>query len=193
MYIHIRNVLKITNDLMERNVKLGNKVLDCTLGKGNDTLTLAKLVGEKGRVYGFDIQELAIEETRKKLLNEGLLARVKLIKDSHEFLDKYIKEDLDFIIYNLGYLPGGDKSIITRGETTVASVERALDLLKANGLLVIVSYIGHDGGLSEHNMVNKFLQSLDQKKYNVLKYEFVNQINTPPKVYVVEKSKYESR
>ncbi len=193
MYKNIINVLKITKDLMEKNVKVGDRVLDCTLGKGNDSLNLARLVGDKGKVYGFDIQDFAIEKTREKLAKENLLGQVEIIKDSHENIDKYIVEPLDFIIYNLGYLPGGNKEIITRGETSLTSIIKGLELLKENGLMVIVTYIGHKGGLEEFNLINDYLKKLNQKEYNVLKYEFVNQINKPPKVFVVEKSYNESR
>lgn len=188
MYKNIVNVLKITKDLMEAKVGVGHRVVDATLGKGNDTLTLARLVGEEGKVYGFDIQDLALEKTEKKLREANLHPRVKLIKDGHENIDSYVNEEIDFIIYNLGYLPGGDKELITREDTTVISIKKALKLLKPNGLLVIAAYIGHRGGLEENQAVFTLLKNLDQKQYNVLKYEFINQINNPPKVYVVERS-----
>ena len=42
--------------------------IDATAGTGKDTVFLAKLVGEKGRVISMDIQEMAIEQTKKRLL-----------------------------------------------------------------------------------------------------------------------------
>ncbi len=64
-YDKIYNVVPIVRRLMKDYVKPGDMTLDCTIGNGNDTLLLAKLVGPMGRVYGFDIQEKAIENTKK--------------------------------------------------------------------------------------------------------------------------------
>ena len=94
-------------------------------------------------VYGFDIQEEAIARTMKLLEENNLLYRVFLIHDSHVKIDEYIQEPLDLIVYNLGYLPRSDKRIITRADSTLTSVSKALELLKENGIMLIVSYIGH--------------------------------------------------
>jgi len=185
----IVNTIKISREFILNFVKEGQVVLDCTVGNGNDTLTLAKCVGPTGKVYGFDIQKEAIERTKEKLTCENLDKHVILILDGHENIDLYIEEELDFIIYNLGYLPGGDKRIITKKETTLISLEKALGLLKENGLLLVTCYIGHEGGLEEKNAVENFLMALDQKKYNVLKYEFINQRNNPPVLFSIEKAR----
>ena len=137
VYKEIKNTLKISKDILYKNVKEGNSVLDCTVGNGNDTILLASLVGDKGKVYGFDIQNQALQITLDKLVEENLNHRVKLIKDSHENIDLYIEEELDFIIYNLGYLPKGDKNIKTNKESTLTSVKKSLDLLKSNGIILI--------------------------------------------------------
>lgn len=182
-----KNTVTITRKLIMDKVEDGQTVLDCTVGNGHDTLLLAKGVGNKGLVYGFDIQDLAIENTYKLLDKHGLADRVTLIKDSHEYIDKYIDEGVDFVIYNLGYLPGSDKSIITRPKSTLKSIKIALELLKGNGILVITSYIGHPGGMEEKERVEKYLAQLDQRRYSVLKHQFINHINNPPILYVVEK------
>jgi len=78
------SAVAIARRIMATSVKEGDIVLDCTVGNGNDTLHLAKLVGDKGKVYGFDIQPVAIEITRKKLIENGLINRVILINDGHE-------------------------------------------------------------------------------------------------------------
>lgn len=170
-------------------VKDGHTVLDCTVGNGNDTLLLAKQVGAEGKVYGFDIQKRALETTLSKLTCENLDDRVQLIQDGHENIDSHITEKLDFIIYNLGYLPKGDKSIKTNKETTLLSLKKSINLLKDNGIIIITCYIGHEGGLEEKNEVENFLTNLDQKEFNIIKYEFINQRNYPPVLYGVEKSK----
>lgn len=189
-YINIINTSTIVNNMLKSFVKEGFKVLDCTVGNGNDTLLLAELVGQAGIVYGFDIQDIAIENTKNKLKDEGYLDRVFLIKDSHEKLSKYINEKLDLIIYNLGYLPKGDKNLKTHADSSLNSLKEALELIKNNGLILITVYTGHEGGTEEKEVIENLLKSLNQKEYNVLKYDFLNQMNDPPILYIIEKSSH---
>ncbi len=188
-YNNIVNTIKISRDIINKCVKEGQTVLDCTVGNGNDTVILAKLVGETGKVYGFDIQKEALEITWKSLTCENIDNRVELIEDSHENIDKYINEKLDFIIYNLGYLPKGNKNIRTSKESTLKSLQKAIGLLKINGIILVSCYVGHDGGLDEKNGVEEFFKNLDQKEFNAIKYDFINQKNCPPILFGVEKSK----
>lgn len=166
----------------------GDTILDCTVGNGQDTLLLAKLVGPTGNVYGFDIQEVAINNTKKLLEETGIKTNVKLFLDSHEHIDKYIHKNLNFIVYNLGYLPGGDKDIKTTPDSTIKSIKKALKLLKDNGVLLVTVYPGHKGGMEEKLSVEELFSNLDQKEFHVLKYEFINQINHPPILYFIEKA-----
>ncbi|WFA09713.1 class I SAM-dependent methyltransferase [Tissierella sp. Yu-01] len=186
-YKKIINTIEIVKDLMKNYVSDGSIVLDCTVGNGNDTLILAELVGNTGKVYGFDIQNVAIENTMQLLKDNELHNRVILIKDSHENIDLYVHENVDFIVYNLGYLPKGDKSIKTNRESTLDSLRKSLYLLKNNGLMSITVYIGHEGGMEEQEGIEEFLKGLNQKCFNVLKFDFINQINNPPVLYCVEK------
>lgn len=188
-YDKIYNVVPIVRRLMKDYVKPGDMALDCTIGNGNDTLLLAKLVGPMGRVYGFDIQEKAIENTKKLLKDECGIDNIILIKDSHEYIDKYINENLDFIIYNLGYLPGGDKNIKTCASSTVKSIKKSLKLLRENGIICVTVYPGHNGGRDEKLAIDDLFSGLDQRYFNVLKHEFINQKNNPPILYVLEKAK----
>lgn len=187
-YKEIINTANIVKSIMESHIKDGYKALDCTVGNGKDTALLAQLVGDKGLVYGFDIQDIAIDSTRMLLDSLNLNHNVNLIKDSHENIDKYIHEKLDFIIYNLGYLPKGDKEIKTNKDSTIISLKKALHLLKNNGVMLITVYVGHDGGMEEKEAIEKLLSTLNQKQYNVLKYDFINQLNYPPVLYGIEKS-----
>ena len=187
-YKIINNTISISKDILNQFVKEGDIALDATVGNGFDTLDLARLVGRSGKVYGFDIQKIAIENTKALLNLNGLLDKVILINDSHENIENYIFEQLDLCI---GYLPNGDKNIKTSPSSTVISVFKALKLLKQNGILIVISYIGHQGGQEENNVLEAMLRQLNQKKYNVLKNEFINQKNSPPILYIVEKAKYE--
>lgn len=181
------NTSAIARGLIDRYVYEGSIVLDATVGNGNDTIALAKAVGQNGMVFGFDIQKNALEITSQKLKDANLESRVKLIEDSHENIDDYIEAELDFIIYNLGYLPKGDKNIKTCSSSTTISLGKALNKIRVHGLIVITVYTGHEGGLEEKESIENVLSTLNQKEFNVLKYEFINQINSPPILYVVER------
>lgn len=181
------NVTSIAKSLMNLHVKENSIVLDATMGNGNDTQILASLVSNEGKVYAFDIQDTAIIKTRQKLEDQDLLNNVELIKDSHENIDVYINENIDFAIYNLGYLPSGDHSIITRPDSTICSLKKCIEKLNKQGVIVLSIYYGHEGGMDEKNAVIEFLSSLPQKEYNVGKVDFINQANNPPLLIFVEK------
>jgi len=177
----------MANELMSKRVKKGDIVIDATVGNGNDTIFLSELVGDMGKVYGFDIQATAIINTKKKLLEKGFLERTKLFEDSHENINIYIHEEVDLIVFNLGYLPGGNHEIITKADSTVAAINKGLKLLKKNGIMIITAYYRHLGGLEEKEVVEKFLGNLNQKDFSVLKFQFINQINYPPMLFGIEK------
>ncbi len=186
-YREIVNTHKISREIMDRKLEKGHVCVDATLGNGHDSLYLAEKIGEEGKLYAFDIQEIALETSRKRLEKDGLAANTIFIHDGHENLDKYVKEPVDLFIYNLGYLPRGDKDIRTKKSTTRESLEKALKLLEKNGIILITCYTGHDGGMEEKNAVEELLRNLDQNFFNVLKYDFINQKNFPPILYSLEK------
>ncbi|HOJ10717.1 MAG TPA: class I SAM-dependent methyltransferase [Clostridiales bacterium] len=185
----IKNALNQSHDYIKNLVKSGDVVVDATAGNGNDTLMLAKLVGEKGKVYSFDIQEKALENTLRKLIDAGVEERVTVIKADHQYMDTYITEkgQTKAIMFNLGYLPGGDHSISTKPETTIQAVKKAMDLIMPGGLISIVVYYGGDSGFNEKNSIMEFIKTIDPKKYVVMKTEFVNQINCPPILLFIER------
>ena len=50
---------------ISNHVRQGDLCIDATMGNGNDTELLCRLVGETGHVHAFDIQKMALEHTRK--------------------------------------------------------------------------------------------------------------------------------
>lgn len=185
----LKQPVSYAHELLKDYIVKGDHVIDATVGNGNDTLLLAQLVGSSGKVYGFDIQEMAIQNTKEKLLLTGQLPHVKLIQDGHENLDKYLEKDakVSAVSFNLGYLPKGDKSIITQPDTTLEAISHSLNYLRRGGIITIVVYSGHEGGQEEKSAVDKFVAQLKQDQYNVLLYKYVNQRNNPPFLYVIEK------
>lgn len=173
--------------VLENLIKPGQTVIDATAGNGNDTLFLARKVGINGKVYAFDIQNQAIEKTREVLEDKHCLERVSLIQDSHENLREYIKEPINGIIFNLGYLPGGDKSITTAAASTIRCLEQSIDILTSGGVLAIVVYPGHSGGDREAAEVEAFLAKLPSPPWYVLSWKRVNAADKAPYLLLAQK------
>ncbi|GAB7388337.1 class I SAM-dependent methyltransferase [Bacillaceae bacterium] len=181
------NVLEVARELVRQRVSAGESVVDATAGNGKDTLFLARLVGERGNVFSFDIQEAALAKTRQLLRAHALEDRVTLIRAGHETLARWVSPPVAAVMFNLGYLPGGDKSITTTASTTIAALEQAFSLLKVGGIITVVVYWGHDTGKEEKAQLEAYLQRFDQREALVLRYEYVNQKNCPPFLFAVEK------
>lgn len=181
------NVIEISKELCTLKLNNGDTAVDCTMGNGNDTEFLCHLVGDKGKVYAFDIQEEAVINTSKKLEKLNFLERAELILDGHQNIDKYIKQSVKLVIFNLGYLPRGNHEITTKKETTLQAVQKCLDILEPNGIILLVIYPGHENGKIEKEALERFTSGLKQKEYNVANICFTNQINNPPELICIEK------
>jgi SAM-dependent methyltransferase len=131
--------------------------IDATCGNGHDTLFLSQRLPQ-GTVFALDIQERALSNTKKLL---STVKNVQYFCQSHDQLDLLpIPRPPHLIVYNLGYLPGGDKSITTRVESTLKSIRQSLLLLHPNGALSITCYPGHDEGLREETEIFAFANTL---------------------------------
>jgi predicted methyltransferase len=182
------NVLEVARRLITERIEVGETVVDATMGNGNDTLFLAKLVEEHGRVIAYDIQQEAIEKTRVRLEKEGVLARVDMRLASHEEMSG-LNMEVGAIMFNLGYLPGGDKEITTKAESTIRAIRSGLDLLRPGGIMTIIVYWGHPAGRIEKEAVEQFCTQLDQTRFLALKYQYVNQQNQAPFLLAIERRK----
>ncbi|MCP3028314.1 class I SAM-dependent methyltransferase [Halobacillus sp. A5] len=187
----LKRILHYAHDLIEQTLKEGDVAVDGTCGNGHDTVHLCRLVGSSGHVYGYDIQHQAIENTLERLNTHNLSDRATILQISHDEIKATIPEDdlarLKAAIFNLGYLPGSDKQVVTTPEVTIRSVKTLLYHLNKGGIIVVVVYHGHPGGGDEKDALLQYVQSLDQKTYSVLQYGFINQKNTPPFIIAIEK------
>lgn len=151
------------------SLKNGDIAIDATLGNGHDAFFLAELVGAQGHVYGFDIQAEAVENTKRRLSASGLLDRITLFQASHAAMERFIPhphhDHIQAIMFNLGYLPGGDKTVITRTESTLAALNAACNLLAPGGRLSVLAYPGHAGGDSEAEAVQNWLATLEAGRF----------------------------
>lgn len=184
-----KKMTDIVHELFEEFVHEGDCVVDATMGNGHDTLKLCQCVGDTGRVVAFDIQKDALFNTEQLLASADMTARAQLICDSHAKISEYVKEPIQAFVFNLGYLPDGDVSIITKKDTTQAALVQCLNLLKVGGLGIVLAYYGHEGGLEEKNLVDKLLMELPAKKYDVLILKNHNRAHTPPILYMIKKKK----
>jgi len=171
-------ILPFTKYLLKKCVADGDLVIDATCGNGNDTVFLSHLVGDEGKVFAFDVQKEAIANASNRLKEAGC-ENVSLILDGHESVLKYVDSEISAAIFNLGYLPGSDKTITTNGETTWKAVIDILSLLKVGSVIILAIYYGHEEGKAERNFIEKSVETLDTSATSVLKYEFLNKSNAP--------------
>lgn len=170
------------------HLKEGDIAVDFTMGNGNDTLFLSKAVGEKGKVFAFDIQEEALVSTRAYLEVNGAPENYTLICDSHHKVMDYVKEPIKAGMFNLGYLPrSGKKAVTTLRETTMPAVEAAIDLLLPDGVLIVAIYPGHEEGALEGEMLREYFSTLSRFKICASEFKILNS-PTSPYFFLIEKS-----
>ena len=165
----------------------GDRVIDATMGNGQDTLALARLVGETGKVAAFDVQEAAVNRTRALLKQEGLLDRCDLHLMGHEHVLQVVGEPVRLAVFNLGWLPGGDKSVTTRWETTRKAMEGCLQLLLPGGVCTVCAYPGHEEGNRELQELRAFLASIPPQAFNVLHQQFINAGRGSPECFILQR------
>lgn len=150
--------------------------VDMTMGNGFDTELLSNI---SKHVYAFDISKEALTNTKAKLKKDN----VTLILDNHINVDKYVKEKVKLFIFNLGYLPHGDETIITKKEETLIAFKKAYELLNENGYIVITFYIGHIGGKDEYYLIDKYIKDNNIKVIEKYKQDRINS----PITYIIKK------
>lgn len=178
MFKYVSDVSILAHNIIKSYVEDKNIAIDATLGNGYDCDFLSSYFK---KVYAFEIQKEACEKYIDKNNN------VKIINESHHKIDEFINEEVNCICYNLGYLPGGNKDITTLAETSLKSIQIALNLLVQNGLMTIAIYRGHNEGKEEENCILKYLRTLPKNKYGVMLHECINRSNVSPLLVVVEK------
>jgi len=178
----MKRPLEMAHDFLAQVITQEDIVVDATMGNGHDTLFLAKLAKQ---VYAFDIQEQALEKTSQRLQEAGL-TNAELILQGHETVDQFVTE-VKAAIFNLGYLPSADKSIITQPQTTIEALDKLCQMLVKGGRIAIMIYYGHEGGDIERDAVMDFVSHLPQQEYTSTIYRTLNQINNPPFLVMIEK------
>lgn len=162
----------LLHTILRGEISNGDLVIDATAGNGHDTVFLARAVGPKGKVIAIDIQAQAILSTREKLEAEGLVHRVFLHQSSHTSIaDLASNSSVKAIVFNLGYLPGADRSIATNTGDTLEALALAVTLLIPGGILAAICYPGHSEGKREAASVESFFETLPN--HRVARYSLV--------------------
>ena len=169
----------------------GDIAIDATMGNGYDTLFLAGIVGHYGKVYAFDIQPAALENTRRRLLNHGMDKQVELVLGGHEdllaFVPIHVSNRIKAVMFNLGYRPNSDKRIITSVTTTLVALGVAVKILAVSGRITVVAYTGHRGGGEEADAVKTFVKSLFVHDFRITWETPEIKGRNPPRLVVIEK------
>ena len=166
---------------IEEQVKEGDICIDATMGNGNDTLLLSRLAGPDGQVLAFDIQEQALQAARQKLLRENAPANYTLFLESHTHMADHVKPDsVSCIVFNFGYLPGGDHKLATTYQTSIEAIGKGLGILKHGGMMSLCIYSGGDTGFEEKEKILEYIKGLPGREYTVIVNEYYNRKNCPP-------------
>lgn len=177
----------LEKQFLSAHLKTGGTAVDFTMGNGHDTEFISKAVGESGHVYAFDIQQQAIDSTSKLLSGSGCPSNYTLILDSHANVKNYVSSKICAGVFNLGYLPGGNKAITTMRTSTIPAVDAAVELLDDDGIVLIAIYPGHNEGKLEGELLSEHFCGLDRHMYCVSRFQLLNSPTSPYFISVEKK------
>lgn len=185
------NILSFAKCFLCEVLEPGCITVDATVGNGYDTVFLSRQAGVDGKVFGFDVQEEAVRQTEQRLNEECMPENWTLFHDGHENMLECIPDEfhgkVNAVMFNLGFLPGSDKTVVTRTETTLQAVKASLELLASGGVVCIAIYAGHPGGAEEDVAVRDFCTSLDYHSYRVIQSELINKPGFPIRMLFISK------
>lgn len=170
--------IELARRLWREHLQPGDLTIDATLGNGHDALFLHELGCV---VVGLDIQETALKAAKIRIGERP----IRLVHLSHEKISSLVlPKPPQLIVYNLGYLPGGDKGITTLLESTLKSVEEGLKILSPKGALSITCYPGHDEGLREEEALTQWASQLESKRWDVCHHRWLNRPRAPSLLWI---------
>ncbi|MFC5528659.1 class I SAM-dependent methyltransferase [Cohnella yongneupensis] len=189
------SVLSQAQRYVSDRARVGEPVIDATAGNGVDTLFLARLVGSNGKVFAFDVQAAALERTRARLSVAASagdrIAPAELLLAGHEEMSALIPPEyhgrIAAVMFNLGYLPGAEKKLVTQPDTTLIALVAALLMLRSGGVLTIVIYPGHEGGDAEAEAVEHWAETIPPSIGQCVMYRFPQKIQSPYLIAIVKK------
>lgn len=175
------NALSVVHSFWRSHLRAGDFAVDATAGNGYDTALLCRLVGPSGRVLALDIQQQAVDATNARLARLGLAGVGQAVRASHAGLAALVpSESAGAVVFNLGYLPGGDHSLFTVPQTTLPALRAALAVIRPGGFITVCAYSGKAQGTQERDAVLAWADALDCNRYKVHKELFAHRAAYPP-------------
>jgi predicted methyltransferase len=179
----------IAHEHLRTVITAGDTVIDATIGNGYDTLFLAECVTEAGRVFGFDVQAAAVEKTRARL-QQAQITNTQLYLQSHAEMLAVLPStcigQVSAVMFNLGYLPGSSREIVTQTQSSNIAIEQALTLLKPGGLLSVLAYPGHAGGdVETSTLIEKF--ACWQQQFGNVETHRQSELASSPVLFLIRK------
>lgn len=177
--------IDLAHQYWQKVLKQGDTVIDATCGNGHDAAALAEMLEScgGGSVVAIDLQHSAIEASKErcsKWLSSPTQVAITFINGSHtQFPQTVISGSIALIVYNLGYLPGGDKAVTTLTSSTLESLEKALELIRHGGAISITCYPGHEEGKREEERLLEFVAGLSPEKWSCCHHRWLNRRNAP--------------
>ncbi len=184
----LTGAVPLSHFFLSERLAPGDRAVDATCGNGRDTLFLARSVGSDGKIWAFDLQEEALAKTSTLLTEAGCLAQAELVAAGHERLAEFVPGPVKAVIFNLGYLPGGDRHFVTRPAQTLAALDQASRLLLPGGIVAVSVYTGHPGGADEGNAVEEWAAGLSPRDFNTWVCRQANRGPSAPYLVLVEKT-----
>jgi len=174
------DLMALEKQFLSAHIKDGITAVDFTMGNGHDTLFLSKAIGENGKLYAFDIQTQALENTRQRLIDNGCPENYTLILDSHANLLDHVRQPVNAVVFNLGYLPGsGNKALTTMRESTLAAFNASLSLVESGGIVFVAIYPGHEEGRLEGEMLQARVAELERHVWCATVLRILNSPESP--------------
>ncbi|KAG5176274.1 putative rRNA methylase-domain-containing protein, partial [Tribonema minus] len=193
--------------LWKSAVSPGDIVIDCTAGKGYDSLVLARLLfpdsaldGEaaaaaQGQLVCIDVQESAVAQTQARLqqaLPPQAMQRISVLQQSFCELPPaceppIAERSVALVAYNLGFLPGSDKSVCSTVQDTLDSLNKASKLVKLGGAISVTCYPGHEEGAAEVAAVKEWGAGLATREWRVFEHSRLNSPEGVPLLVVAYK------
>lgn len=166
------HIKQFVHTFLKSHVTKTDTIIDATVGNGYDTLLLSELALQ---VIGFDIQQQAIDLTEQRLQSSNA-NNVTLIHDSFETISNF--KGYKGVVFNLGFLPNGDKSITTLADITLRTVQSIASQMQMNDFILLTAYPGHPEGQKEANYLSEYIKTLDSN-FIAITYQIQNRWNAP--------------
>ncbi|NGX53432.1 MAG: 2-phytyl-1,4-naphtoquinone methyltransferase [Chlamydiae bacterium] len=172
-------ITSLAHEQWSKIVSPGDTVIDATCGNGQDMLALAQLLNGQGELIGYDIQKEALQKSEERLKKSLTPDQLQIITFRHQSHETFLEKSAKLIVYNLGYLPGGDKSLTTQTVTTLQSLQSACGVIIPGGTISVMCYVGHEEGKREEEAVREFVQTLPSDRWCCTHHRIINRQQAP--------------